>query len=63
MKYTIKDTNTNEVYGTVEEGEVLEFVRGLFDADALEAAGFTFPETSEDIMSDEVCAYLGIVIY
>ena len=62
MKYTIKDTNTNEVYGTVDESEVLEFVRSLFDADALEEAGFAFPESKEDLMSYEVEAFLGIDI-
>lgn len=62
MQYTVKDTNTNEVYGTVDESEVLEFVRSLFDADTLEEAGFVFPESSEDIMSYEVGAYLGIDI-
>ena len=61
LQYTIEDTNTGDNYGPMDESEVLGFVRGLFDADALEESGMAFPETLGELFDAE--ALLGIAIY
>lgn len=61
LQYTIEDTNTGDTYGPMDESEVLGFVRGLFDADALEESGLSFPDTLDELFDAE--ALLGITIY